>query len=359
MEGRKVHLVTGGTGIVGVHLIDALLSGGHAVRALVRPASDRSIVQRVLRHYHPDGDARFARIEWAEGDLHDVGALADAMRGVHHAYHAAALVSFDPRDRAALIRTNVEGTANLVNAALAAGVQRLCHVSSTATIGKHPKGGTMDETMPWSLMPDTSTYSVSKHEAEMEVQRGIAEGLDAVIANPCVVLGPGAPGRSSMALVERLHKGTRFFPPGSNAYVDARDVATCMLRLMEQGTSGERHLLVGHNLDYRTLFGLFTTAFGKPAPDTPLRPWMLQLAWRAERLRTLLTGGRALVTKATVHSALNRRMYANAKVTTLTGHMFRPIADTVANVVRYVGLSVVSSQLSGSSVGTTTTEPDN
>lgn len=335
MEGAGVHLVTGGTGIVGVHLIDALLSAGHQVRVLVRPDSDRDLIRRILCHYHSDGDARFTRIHWAEGDLHDVGALAVAMQDVAHVYHAAALVSFDPRDKAALMRTNAEGTGHVVNAALVAGVRRLCHVSSTATIGKSPTGGEMDERMPWVLTPDTSAYSASKHEAEMEVQRGIAEGLDAVIVNPCVVLGPGAPGRSSMALVERLRQGTRFFPPGSNAYVDARDVALCMLRLMDRGTTGDRYLVVGHNLDYRTLFGLFTVAFGKPAPDKALRPWMLHLAWRVEWLRTRLLGGRALVTKATVHSALNKRSYANSKVVALTGHVFRPIADTVANVVSF------------------------
>lgn len=331
-----MHLVTGGTGIVGIHVIDALLDAGHRVRALVRSSSDRGIVQRVLRHYHSDGDARYARIEWAPGDLHDVGALADAMEGVHHVYHAAALVSFDPRDKAPLMHNNAEGTARVVNAALAAGVVRLCHVSSTATIGKAPQGDGMHEGMPWASTPDTSAYAGSKHAAEMEVQRGIAEGLDAVIVNPCVVLGPGASGRSSMALVERLQQGTRFFPPGSNAYVDARDVATCMLRLMAQGVSGERYLLVGHNLDYRTLFGLFTTAFGTPAPEWRLRTWMLGLAWRAEWLRTRVTGGRALVTRATVHSALNDRRYANTKLTGLTGHVFRPITDTVGNVVDFV-----------------------
>jgi dihydroflavonol-4-reductase len=336
MGERKVHLVTGGTGIVGVHVIDALLSADLSVRALVRAGSDRSIIRHVLRHYHADGDARFDRIEWAEGDLHDVGALADAMQDVHHVYHAAALVSFDPRDRRALLRTNVEGTANVVNAALQSGVRRLCHVSSTATIGKATNGGMLTEDIPWDPTAVTSDYAASKHDAEMEVQRGIAEGLNAVIVNPCVVLGPGAPGRSSMALVERLRRGTRFHPPGSNAYVDARDVADGMLRVMDRGATGERHLLVGHNLEYRTLFGLFTEAFGKPAPRTLLRPWMLQLAWRAEWLRTRLTGRRALVTKATVNSALDRRSYSNAKICALTGQAVRPIADTVANVAAFV-----------------------
>lgn len=336
MEQDRTHLVTGGTGIVGVHVIDALLAQGGHVRALVRPGSDRSIVREVLRHYHTDGDARFARITWAEGHLHDMASLADAMQDITHVYHAAALVSFDPRDNAALLRTNVTGTANVVNAALIAGVERLCHVSSTATIGKGRPGEVMHEGMPWEPSRDTSMYAVSKYEAEMEVQRGIAEGLDAVVVNPCVVLGPGAPGRSSMGLVERLRRGTRYWPPGSNAFVDARDVAACMLQLMAGGATGERYLLVGHNLPYRVLFGGFLERFGHAPPTRPLAPWMLGLAWRAERVRSWLTAGRALVTKATVHSALNRRAYAHDKVVALTGHRFRPIAGTIANVADFV-----------------------
>ncbi|HEX2618353.1 MAG TPA: NAD-dependent epimerase/dehydratase family protein, partial [Flavobacteriales bacterium] len=279
-------LVTGGTGIVGSHVLAELLARGRPVRALVRPGTDREIVRRVLRHYHADGDARFQRIAWAEGDLFDVLALADAMQGVEHVYHAAAMVSFDPRDNAALFATNITGTGNLVNAALEARVRRLCHVSSTASIGRRDDGALTDEHTPYVQNRNTSPYTISKHDAELEVQRGIAEGLDAVLVNPCVVLGPGIAGRSSMTMIERLRKGSRFFPPGANAVVDARDVATAMVRLMEVGTSGERHLLIGENVTYERLFTLIAAAAGRPAPTSRLKPWMLQLAWRLERLRT-------------------------------------------------------------------------
>jgi len=329
-----MELITGGTGIVGVHLLLERTAAGAPVRALFRKGSDRSIVERVFRHYRPDADELLPRIEWAEGDLCDIGSLKDAMDGVRHVYHAAALVSFDPRDRRELYRVNTGGTTNVVDAALLMGVERLCHVSSTAAIGRAPGLRERHEDLPWTGGLDTSPYAQSKYDAELEVYRGIAEGLDAVIVNPCVVIGPGAPGRSSMTLVERLRKGTRFFPPGSNAVVDARDVAACAAALMERTGGGQRYLLVGENTSYRDLFAGMASAFGKDPPRTALPAWVLGLAWRVERLRTLF-GGRALVTRHTVHSAVIQRAYANAKVRAALGFTFRTAREAVRNVADF------------------------
>lgn len=328
-------LVTGGTGIVGAHVLDALLGQGREVQALVRPGGDRSIVRRVLEHYHTDGAARFARIQWVEGDLFDIDALEAAMQGVEHVYHAAAVVSFDPRDRGVLFRTNIEGTANVVNAALQAAVKRLCHVSSTATIGLSGNDTASDEERPFVQDGHTSPYAISKFGAELEVQRGIAEGLDAVIVNPCVVLGPGAAGRSSLTMVERLRKGSRFFPSGSNAVVDARDVALAMTRLIHAGATGERYLLVGENIPYRRLFALLAASAGKPAPTWRLAPWMLGLAWRAEALRTLF-GGRPMITRHTAHTASRLRRYDGSKAAKLLGLDFRDAAEAVRNTAAFL-----------------------
>jgi nucleoside-diphosphate-sugar epimerase len=326
-------LVTGATGIVGTHLLLELLREGRSVRALRRAGSDASIVDRVFHHYGADDLVR--RIEWAEADIRDVIALSDAMDGVEHVYHAAALVSFDPRKADALHAVNVQGTAHVVNAAIEAGVKRLCHVSSTAAIGSAAPGVPRDETMAFADGKSSSDYARSKHLAELEVHRGIAEGLDAVIVNPCVIIGPGQHGRSSMALIERLRNGTRWYTRGGNSFVDARDVAACMARVMRQGTTGERYLLVGEHAGYRRLFELAAAAFGRKAPSLEATPWMLGLAWRAERLRTLFTGGSPLVTAAAVSSAIRQRAYSNAKVKALTGHQFIPLAESVANTVSF------------------------
>lgn len=329
-------LVTGGTGIVGAHVLDALLAQGREVRALLRRGSDAAIVRRMLRHYHADGEERFRRIQWVEGDLFDVDRLREAMQDVEHVHHCAAVVSFDPRDRDALFRTNVQGTANVVDAALDRGVQRLCHVSSTATIGGAMDGGTGDETKAFTEERHSSAYAVSKAHAELEVHRGIAEGLDAVMVNPCVVLGPGVAGRSSMTMIERVRKGTRFYPKGSNAVVDARDVASAMTRLITEGVSGERHLLIGENLPYRKLFTLIAASNGKAAPAMELPPWMLELAWRAEAARTLF-GGRPLVTRNTARTASRSRQYDGSKAARLLGKHLHTAEEAVANVAAFLG----------------------
>ena len=332
---QHMQFITGGTGIVGTHLLHHLTSAGQRVRALARPGSDRSIVERVFRHYGGDHKALLERIEWVEGDLHDMPSLTDGLRGVTHIYHAAALVSFAPGDADELRRINTGGTGNLVNAALETGVTRLCHVSSTASMGRSPDGGPVDEGLPWSSDDSTSAYAQSKYDAELEVLRGLAEGLDVVIANPSVVLGPGLAGRSSMTLAERLRKGSRFHPPGSNGFVDARDVAAGLMTLMERGVSGERYLLVGENRSYRDLFHSYAKAFGNPAPGRALKPWMLALAWRAEALRTFFTRTRPMVTRHTVHSALSQRSYDATKARAL-GIPFRNMESSVANVAAFL-----------------------
>lgn len=329
-------LVTGGTGIVGAHVLLALTANGRAVRALVRHEGDRGTVARIFRHYRPDAEDLLGRITWVKGDLLDVGSLADAMEGVQHVYHAAALVSFDPRKARELYRVNVIGTAHVVNSALAAGVERLCHVSSTAAIGKGAPNEVYTEDLPWTDDSTTSDYSRSKYEAELEIHRGIAEGLDAVMVNPCVILGPGASGRSSMALMERIRAGTRFHTSGSNAFVDARDVADCMVRLMEKGATGERYLLVGTNAGYRTLFTAAARAFGVREPQQAAPAWLLGIAWRLERVRSWLTGSSPLVTKATVHSSLAQRSYSNAKVIALLGYRFRTLEESLDNVSAFM-----------------------
>lgn len=328
-------LVTGGTGIVGVHVINELLSLGRPVRALCRPGSDKRIVERVLCHYHADGVERYGRIQWVEGDLLDVASLEEAMSGVERVFHCAALVSFDPRDAKAMFEHNIQGTGNLLNAMIEGGVRILGHVSSVATVGAKPDGSANNEDVPFVSDRHASPYAVSKYEAELEVQRGIAEGLHAVMVNPCVVVGPGPSGRSSMTIVDRMRHGSAFYPPGTNAVVDARDVAACLVRLVDRGENGGRYLLIGENLSYKRFFTLIAEAFGKPAPSYRLRKWMLGLAWRAERLRTLI-GGRPMITRISAGTASRTRNYDGSRVRTLLGHTFHTAEEAVENVAMFL-----------------------
>jgi nucleoside-diphosphate-sugar epimerase len=327
-------LVTGATGLVGSHVMLELLTRHRAVRALARAGSDREKLLRLFRHYRPDGDELFARIEWVEGDLLDLAVLQDALQGIHHVHHCAAMVSFDPRDSRRLLAVNIGGTANVVNAALEAGAKGLVHVSSTGACSDATGGRPVDERDRFVNDRSTSAYAVSKYEGELEVQRGVAEGLRAVIVNPCVVIGPGDDARSSMAIMGRLKRGTRFFPPGSTSFVDVRDVAWAMAELIDRGQNGERYILSGPVLSYQEFFTRITTGLGVPAPTLPAPAWALEAAWRLDRLRTLF-GGRSLITRHTVRSAVHHRAYSSAKVQAALDMRFRDAGEMIGNAVRF------------------------
>lgn len=327
-----MRLVTGATGIVGSHVVLALCREGHRVRALVRAGSDRRFVERLLGR-EPDGGELLARVHWCEGDVLDPVSLAAAMDGVRQVVHCAALVSFDARDDVALLEVNVEGTAHVVNAALEAGVERLCHVSSIAALGTATDGAPVTEDTPWAEDEERSVYAVSKYAAELEVHRGVAEGLDAVLVNPSLIIGPGLPGRSSRTIADRLRKGTRWYPPGRTSVVDVRDVAEACVRLLREPGAGERYLIAGEAITYQRLFGLFCAAFGKPAPTRPIRPWMLELAWRVERLRTLLFRGRPLITRDTARTSLRQRRFDDSKLRRRLGLTLRPSEEAVRYTV--------------------------
>ncbi len=324
-------LVTGGTGLVGSHVLFELRTRGRTVRAIHRgKGSER--VRRLFRYYRPDdGEALFAGIEWMPCDLLDVQGLADAMTGVDHVHHCAAQVSFDPRDTRTLFAVNIGGTGNVVNTALAAGVHVLVHVSSTGATGTAPAGQAVNEDMPFVRDRTTSAYGVSKYEGELEVQRGVAEGLRAVIVNPSVVLGPGDVSRSSLTILRRLQRGSLFYPSGSMGFVDARDVAWCMAELAQQGANGERYIVSGPTASYRELFTEVCTAYGRPAPRFPAPAWALGLAWRLERLRGAMLGGRPLITRSTVRNGLSHRRYDASKVEAATGIRFRGLREMVRN----------------------------
>lgn len=329
-------LVTGSTGIVGAHLLHALARRGRRVRALVRGTSDREVVRRIFRHHGDESGELFASIEWQEGDLLDILSLEEAMQYVERVLHAAALVSFDPRDNSELARVNVAGTRNVVNAALGMRISMLGYVSSTASIGRDNGNDLITEAVPWEQTRRTSPYATSKFRAEMEVERGRAEGLPTVIVNPCVVLGPGPAGRSSMTLVERIARGTRFHPPGSNAVVDARDVADTLIRLCEAGITHGRYLLVGENITYKDLFQRLAVAFGARVPHLVAAPWMLRTGSALEAARSLLTGSRALITPYTVDSALSERSYSTEALQKVLPTRFRSAQDSIEDVVRWV-----------------------
>ena len=322
--------VTGGTGLIGSFLLRELVARGHAVRALHRGTV-------------PPALAALPGVEWVPGELgDDLLLLAAIGPDVTHVLHCAGLVSYAPQDEDALLQVNAEGTAAVVNACLARPGVRLGYVSSVAALGGGPPaadaGGALpaphrvDESATWDLGASHPAYATSKYLAELEVWRGATEGLSAVIVNPSVVLGPGDWDRSSTRLLRYAHDEHRFYTRGLLNFVDVRDVVAQFLRLTLELPVGptERYILNGGQCELGEFLRQVARALGRRPPTTMVPDWAAEVIWRAEHLRSLLTGARPLITRDTARASRRPARYDTSKVQAATGLGFRPLADTIA-----------------------------
>jgi nucleoside-diphosphate-sugar epimerase len=255
------------------------------------------------------------------------------MSEVSHVYHCAALVSFFKADFEACIQNNRIVTANVVNFSLRNKVQKLCYVSSTAAVGVNSKG-TSTEANKWEPGSDVSGYSVSKFLAEKEVWRGIEEGLNAVIINPCVIFGPGDWNSSSLAIFKAAKKGMPFFPPGSNAVVDARDVANAMFQLMKSNISKERFLCVGPNLTFKELFSRLSEKLGKKAPRYSSPKFIALFYALINELLGHITGKSSGISIESVHSGYKTITYDRSKIEKAIEIHFHTLDETIENVLK-------------------------
>jgi dihydroflavonol-4-reductase len=325
-------LVTGGTGLLGSHLLYELASGRQTVRAIKRASSHTGLVRQLFTWYDPDhGDALFSRIEWVDGDINDIISLEEALNGITHVYHCAAVVSFLPDDRQRMMHVNVEGTANLVNLCLKAKITKLCHCSSVAAIGKPDRGNQINENLVWKTSPSNSWYAISKYGAEREVWRAGEEGLSSVIVNPTVVIGPGDPTRSSAQLYQSVKNGMKFYTTGVTGFVDARDVARAMVLLMDSKITGQRFIISSENLSYKKLFELFAHYAGVKPPALRANLFMTEMAWRLEKMRSFITGQKPLLSKETSRNANVKRYFSSDKFIKATNFHFRTIAEATEN----------------------------
>ena len=328
--------VTGGTGLLGAHVLIELLVRGKEVRALKRSSSNLAQVQSVFQFYLKDkAQAEFDQIQWVEGDINDISSLEDGMRGCEVVYHCAGLVSFVKKDFKKLIKVNKEGTANVVNCALAEGVDHLCYVSSTAAIGRSELKQVYDESNKWVNSEENSNYSVSKFLAENEVWRGVEEGLNAVIVNPSVILGVGNWNDSSISIFKVVKKGLKFYTPGANAFVDARDVAFAMSELSQRRIFNDRFLCFSENLKFKELFDIVAAEFKVKPPSILVKAWMAGVAWRLEGLMRFFFGRKQNITKETARSSMSTSIYSNQKIKDAIGMEFIPIAQSVKEAAPY------------------------
>lgn len=326
-------LITGGTGMVGTHLLLHLVKRCENVRAIKRPSSNIALVKRVFTFY--DAVELFSKVEWVDGDINDMASLSEAMIGVDFVYHAAGLVSFDPRDRLMMYKINIEGTANVVNACLLAKVTKLCHVSSTAAIGNVKEGGYSTESTPWIEEEISSNYAISKHYAENEIWRGMAEGLSSVIVNPCIIIGPGDISRSSGKIYQSVKNGLRVYTSGANAVVDVRDVVDVMIVLMHSEIESNRFLLIGENLTFATLFSKVAHSLSLRPPQYRISNFWIEWASRLEKIGTWFTRKSPRLSAESAKSAISSHKYSANKLHDAIQFKFKSIDETTRNAGRF------------------------
>lgn len=310
-------LVTGGSGLVGSALISQLLAQGNKIKAIYNSTSLTISHQNLIP---------------VKCDILDTTALGDAMQGIIQLYHCAAIVSFNKKNKNKLFKVNIEGTANVVNAALDAGVKKMVHVSSVSALGRIRENETVTEKMNWTEESSNSLYAKSKYLGEMEVWRGIGEGLQAVIVNPSLILGSGDWNKGSSEIFRSVYNEFPWYTEGVTGVIDVKDVARAMILLMNSEIKRERFILNAENLSYKEIFTGIANCFGKKLPRKKVTPFIAAIVWRWEVIKSMFTGKDALVTKETARTALATVYFDNSKfLKALPGFQFTPINETIKN----------------------------
>ena len=311
-------LVTGGTGMVGSHLIKELTQKGYSVRATYRSKHQEC-----------------KEVEWVQADILDVVALEDAFVAIDVVIHCAAQVSFDPSNASSLLKNNVEGTANVVNAAIDAEVKKFIYVSSVAAIGA-AADQMITEDSPWARNEIHNDYAETKHAAEMEVRRGELEGLNVFIVNPSIILGCGDWNSGSTELFKKIYHRFPYYTEGIHGFVDVMDVVTILIAFLEDQNNhlqGERFILNGKNITYKELFDLIADGFPVPKPTKKVTPFLAGIVWRLSYLKGKITRKPSMLTKNSARIAQSDIQYDNKKIlAAFPDFNFQPIEKTVKRI---------------------------
>ncbi|WP_321348275.1 NAD-dependent epimerase/dehydratase family protein [uncultured Draconibacterium sp.] len=332
--------VTGGTGLVGAHLLFELCKMGKKVRALKRETSNLEQVLKTFAYYTDDAQQLFDTIEWVDGDILDYFSLEKLLNGVTEIYHCAAIVSFESKERQRMISNNVEGTANLVNAAIENNVKKICHVSSIAALGKLQNGAPVTEETNWVPSKKNSAYSESKFYSETEIWRGIEEGLDAIIVNPSIIFGPANWESGSAKIFKTIWDGMKFYTKGVTGFVDVFDVVQPMIKLMDEqnfeNCKNQRYILSAENLSYQQIFTQIAQALQKPKPTIWASDFLMGFVWRAATFASWFTRKPSLITReaATGRNTVNN--FDGSKVSRKIGYDYQPIEASIKKTAGFL-----------------------
>jgi dihydroflavonol-4-reductase len=285
-------LVTGGTGFLGAHLLYYLIKNNNNVKAIKRPSSDLEFVKKIFSYYTEDVESYFNKIEWINADILNYQSISENLYNINTLYHCAAFVSFAQKDKKKILQINIKGTANIVNACIDNNT-KLCYVSSIAAISEKDENNYFVEKIGANNPSNKSIYAKSKYFAELEVWRGIEEGLKAVIVNPAVIIGVGNWREGSAKMFSQVKKGMRFYTKGVTAYVDVRDVAQIMIKLVEKNILSERYILSSENISYQDYFKQIAKNIIKKEPAIEASGIMLKMAYFFDNLRSKILFSKA------------------------------------------------------------------
>lgn len=329
-----MNLITGGTGLVGSHLILHFLQNGESVRALYRSESAKAKTKNLFAIY--EQLPLFEKIEWVQGDILDIPSLELAFQGVKNVYHCAALISFDPKDEDLLRKTNIEGTANMVNCALAAKVSSFLFVSSIAAMGDSiQKNQEINEKTEWNPEKPHSDYAISKFGAEMEVWRGYQEGLSTIILNPGVVLGCGFWDSGSGLLFRHAEKEIPFYTHGITGFIAVEDVVQIAFALTQKRIIGEQFCLVAENCSNQNILTELAKGLSKKPPKWQIQSWVLAILWRIDWLFSTIFGAKRTLSRPIAKALYSNDHFSNAKITETLGYQFQPIAAYIQKMTVY------------------------
>lgn len=322
-------LVTGGTGLVGSHLLLQLVMENTPVRAIYRSKKKLEQVKKIFSYYAEDAQVHFDKIDWIQGDILDIPSLEDAFVGVTHVYHCAAFISFNPADFEKLERVNREGTANIVNMSIANRITKMCYVSTIGTIGRAGTTKMVNEETEWSRQ-HANPYAITKYLAELEVWRGAQENLNVVMVNPGVILGPGYWENGSGTFFKTASKGYKYYPPGGSGFVSVTDVIQIMVQLMRSDIHSERFITVAENRTYKEILIEIARAMDKKPPKKELKNWQLQAGRFMDWARHAITGKARTITKSTIYGLTHPNTFDNGKLKeALPLFEFEPLDHTI------------------------------
>ena len=329
-------LVTGGTGLVGAHLLLHLIEtrniGGEKIRAIYRTVESINKTRSLFRLYNKTN--LFESIEWLQADIIDIPSLELAFKGISQVYHCAAIISFDPKDEEKIRKINIEGTANIVNFSLNYNIQKLCYISSIAALGDLATHETIiTEKTEWNPEKTHSDYAISKYGAEMEIWRGQQEGLNIVIVNPGVIIGPGFQEQGSGLLFKKVADGLSFYTLGTSGFVAVSDVVKITCELMESDIKNKRFTLIAENILFRDVLNSIADALHKQRPTKHAKPFLTEIAWRADWFLSVIFGQKRQFTKATAKASYSKNLYSNKKIKDTLNIEFTPIHQYIKEIV--------------------------